>query len=636
MLGAKPAAPQKVAEPVVPMMPRASHVPSGGSGNSVAASTTRKPIVRTTTSLRPKPTVLEECTSLLIDDWESQSRLTFLYYNSLMQASSDDGTMKSIVVSNDNTVTIVPQSTDSYFYSQFPCLDVANIYGGISVKVKAAAGTSFSIQLSSTDACGSTNIQTATVTTQQLGWSFDGTFQSFSFPLSQFANLDTTKMYQIYLTALTQPIALGPLAFYCGDDASYFPAPAHPVNQQTQFQVATPAGTAGELLIDQFDSEDTNALGQWHGCDEDCVTFAYGTNQVTLQTNDSDLAWYTSFADKCADISAYAGSYVHVAYSGSNKFTIALAQANAACNQDVAPYPETWDSIEAGRYASATDIYIPLSHFKVELGRVTTLVFKGFYTTAATTLRKVEIVNSTPVGWRMPNKLPSGNLVFACKRPNSFAFAIDDGDPALAQEVVEIVRSENIHVTFFTVGLPLEDASTNLSTVYRDMQARGHQIALHSFTHPKMEGLADYAAIDWEYNNDVSAVSQTFNGMHTPYFRPPFGTEGARMRQRLAVALNTPDPYIVMWSVDVEDWRWGTSDTPEKQLDAFKRDLAKGGNLVVMHYLYPNTVKYLRQFIQLAKATGKQLMRVDQCMMDPRAPPLDSDSPIVADSPIGS
>ncbi len=59
------------------------------------------------------------------------------------------------------------------------------------------------------------------------------------------------------------------------------------------------------------------------------------------------------------------------------------------------------------------------------------------------------------------------------------------------------MRSENIHVTFFTVGLPLEDASTNLSTVYLDMQARGHQIALHSFTHPKMEGLPDYAAIDW-------------------------------------------------------------------------------------------------------------------------------------------
>ena len=94
------------------------------------------------------------------------------------------------------------------------------------------------------------------------------------------------------------------------------------------------------------------------------------------------------------------------------------------------------------------------------------------------------------------------------------------------------------------------------------------------------------------------------------------------MRQRLAVALGTDNPHLVMWSVDVEDWLWAESTTPEKQLEAFKRDLSKGGTLVVMHYLYPSTVGYLRQFIQLAKATGKQLMRVDQCMMDPNAPPL--------------
>lgn len=73
---------------------------------------------------------------------------------------------------------------------------------------------------------------------------------------------------------------------------------------------------------------------------------------------------------------------------------------------------------------------------------------------------------------------------------------------------------------------------------------------------------------------------------------------------------------------DCEDWLWATGATPEKQLEAFKRDLDKGGNLVVMHYLYPSTVSYLRQFIQLAKASGRQLMRVDQCLQEPGAPAL--------------
>jgi peptidoglycan/xylan/chitin deacetylase (PgdA/CDA1 family) len=138
-----------------------------------------------------------------------------------------------------------------------------------------------------------------------------------------------------------------------------------------------------------------------------------------------------------------------------------------------------------------------------------------------------------------------------------------------------------------------------------------------------MEGLASEAAIDWEYTNDIGAVRQVFGDAGlSRYFRPPFGTEGARMRQRLAATLNEPEPYIVNWSIDIEDWIWAESDTPEKQLDAFKRDLEKGGDLMVMHYLYESTVELLPEFIKLAKATGKRLMRVDQCMEDPRAPPL--------------
>lgn len=108
------------------------------------------------------------------------------------------------------------------------------------------------------------------------------------------------------------------------------------------------------------------------------------------------------------------------------------------------------------------------------------------------------------------------------------------------------------------------------------------------------------------------------------YFRPPYGTVGARMRQRLAAFID--DPYIVNWSVDIEDWLWANSDHPERQLKAFRRDLARGGDIVVMHYLSWSTVQYFRDVIQMARETGKQIMRVDQCLMDPDAPPLEGET----------
>ncbi|GME28763.1 Polysaccharide deacetylase [Neofusicoccum parvum] len=586
--------------------------------NSAASSTAKA----TTLTSSAAPTATGTCKNLVIDDWVSQSRLTFLYYNAMLEPSSDDGTMQSIVVNSEtNRVTYTPKDTSSYFYSQTGCTNAQNVYGGISMRLKAAAGTTLSVELDSVATCGGESNKQVTVSSKDLGWTFDGTEKLYSIPFSKFSGLDTTKISTLLFSQLSKAVTFGPMGFYCGNTASeYVPtissAPAGPSST-----VPAPAGTAAAIVIDQFGNQNTNALGNWHGGD-DGMTLTWGSKKLTIKSDDADYAFYTQLSGSCRDMSSYDKSYLHIAYTGSNAFTVALQQHNSACDETIAPYPETWDSIEAARYATATDIYIPMSHFNINKARVIGVALKGFYKTDPVTLSKIEIVSSVPASFKVPNKLPSGNLIFACKRPNSFAFAIDDGSPEYAQEVLKIIKEEDIKVTFFTVGAPLLDASTNLSNVYNEMMSAGHQIAMHTYTHPKMEGLPDNTAIDWEYNQDIAAVDKTLKGLHTSYFRPPFGNEGARMRQRLAVTTNDPNAYIVNWSVDVEDWLWATSSTPEKQLDAFKRDVDKGGNLVVMHYLYPSTVGYLRQFIQIAKATGKQLMRVDQCMEDPNAPAL--------------
>ncbi|KAI1177006.1 hypothetical protein F4777DRAFT_587583 [Nemania sp. FL0916] len=566
------------------------------------------------------------CDLVVLDDWASQSRLTFLYYNAMLKPTSDDGTMKSVVVAN-NKVTLTPQNTDSYFYSQFGCFDARN-YGGISLRISAPSGTKFDVQLSSSkdNSCNGESTKDVVLTTSNLGWTFNGKEQLYSIPFSKFSGLDYSKFAQLIFSGLNKAVTLGPMALYCGTTVAEYVAPAVVEPTEPTATVAAPTSTATTLVIDTFANDETNALDQWHGTEDEGITITYRKNTMTLQTNDADLSWVTQVADTCRDLRAFDGAYLHIAYTGSNKFTVALQQHNAKCDNDAMPYPETWDSLEAARYASATDIYIPMNHFNIDRSRVVGLALKGFWSATTTTFSRIEIVNKVPAGFKIPVKLPTGTFVFACTRPNSFAFAIDDGDPAFAQQVIKTIDDAGFKATFFTVGAPLLDPSTNLSNVYREMAARGHQIALHSYTHPALEGLADEAAIDWEYSNDLRAVGQVFNAssggvpVNTKYFRPPFGTEGARMRQRYAALV--PDPYIVQWSVDIEDWLWAETDTPEKQIDAFRRDVNAGGSITVMHYLYESTVSYLPQFIEIAKASGKQIMRVDQCLEDPNAPPL--------------
>ena len=539
----------------------------------------------------------------------------------MLEPTSDDGTMTSLVVSN-NRVTITPKDTSSYFYTQTGCTNARNVYGGISLRIKATAGTSFSIELQSSSTCNTGSTVNAGQSTAQLGWTFDGTEKVYTIPFSKFPTIDNSKIVAVFFSGFNRAVQFGPMAFYCGSTGTEYIVSTTSATAGPSSTVPAPSGTAAPLVIDRFANQNSNALGFWHGGDEG-MGLTWGSNRLTIQSGDADYSFYTQVSSSCADWNKYKGSYLHIQYSGTVAFTVALQQHNSACSDTIAPFPETWDSLEASRYASNGHIYIPISHFNINLSRTIGFAIKGFYRPdASVILTLLEIVPSVPAGFTIPSKLPSGDLVFACKRPNSFAFAIDDGSPEYAQEVLKIIREENIKVTFFTVGAPLLDPSTNLSNVYQEMASQGHQIALHSYTHPKMEGLPDTAAIDWEYNQDIAAVKKIFPGMTSTYFRPPFGTEGARMRQRLAATLGVPNPTITMWSVDVEDWLWAQSGTPEQQLTAFKRDVNKGGSLVVLHYLYPTTVGYLREFIRLAKATGKQLMRVDQCMMDPNAPPL--------------
>ena len=592
--------------------------------------TTSSTVPRSLSTSTTSSAAAGQCTSLLIDDFASQSRLTFLFYNAMLQPSSDDGTMApvtgrvdtstSVIVANNHVTLTSVAGGSSYWYSMFGCLKATGLYGGIGLTITAPKGTTMGIEIQTSTACSSNNPTLNDLLSTDLGWTFDGTEHYYTIPFSKFPGIDTDHLIAVLFSSISKVVTFGPIAFYCGSTGSAYPVPSTVAVVEPTATIPATTGPSA-FVIDTFGNANTNNLGFWHGGD-DTTTYTLSGGKMTINMKgNSDLSWYTQVSNGCSDFTANDNSYLHIAYTGSNAFTIALQQHNPTCDPNINPFPYTWDSVEASRYSNTakTDAYVPLSHFNINRTLTVGFALKGFYTTTSTVFSKIEIVKTVPTGFLVPSKLTTAPLIFACTRPNSFAFAIDDGDPQYAQQIVSGVAAAGIHVTFFTVGAALLDTSTNLTSVYNGMLAAGHQVAYHSYTHPPMEGLPSLAAIDWELNNDIAAVSKTL-GITSTYFRPPFGTEGARIRQRLAALI--PGAKFVEWSVDVQDWLWALSSTPENQITNFQSDVDKGGNLVVMHYLYNTTVSYLPQFIAIAKKTGKQLMRVDQCMEDPNAPPL--------------
>ena len=561
-------------------------------------------------------------------------------------ASSDDGSMKTIVVnSSAQRIALEALNYNSYFYSNLGCLDVSSAgpngaYEGIAFIVHVPAGGDLvvDLQTGTSSDCSNTVISYDLDIMQGYGVTAGGAEALVVIPFKDFtggAQFAPRYIYSIIFAGLNLGVqyTLGPIRLYRAGSSFIPPAPlvAAPPPPGIPFPKPYPVATAGKLVIDNFasGSSTTNALGYTHlSVDTTLLTASYNKAAKTMTLKyvpgvgvmGSDGFWFTQFSNNnCADLTLYANSYLHIHVANlpwGQDFDVAFQEYNHECLDTSFPTPNAWSEVQASRYLFGNDIYIPMVHFNVAWQYVAALVLKSFRIDAATEFSLIEFVDSLPAGITIPGKLNENPVIYSCTVNNTFAIGIDDGEPTLAQEMMQIVKDSGVKVTFFTLGLPLLDPSSNLTNVYREALALGHQIGFHTYTHPYLSSCTD-ADIQYQFSAGLQAIQQQL-GVFPTYIRTPYGNMDARYRQI------TADLGIrnVQWSIDVEDWLWGTTSTPQKQLTAFNRDFNKGGNIVVMHYLYASTVSYLKDFIATAKAAGKKIVRVDQCIGDPRAPPI--------------
>ncbi|KAJ3345039.1 hypothetical protein HDU91_007484, partial [Kappamyces sp. JEL0680] len=418
----------------------------------------------------------------------------------------------------------------------------------------------------------------------------------------------------VQFTKAAKDYVFGPVIMNCaGSQLAVPPLPSAVATAKVPRATSLPAASAGALVVEKFatTSTTTNTAKGAHGSD-DTVPVKYAVGSMTLSPQSPDGQFFTTFGTaSCANLNKYKDSYLHISVKSlpaGQDFDISLQQHNDACN-DLGRFPVAWDDIQASDFLQNGEIYIPMKYFSIDLTKVSAVTLKAFKSTAAVQISLLEIVDAVPAGLTLPGKPIHAPLIFGCKVPNTIAFCIDDGDPTLAPQVMKAFAGGD-KATFFALGTPLLDTTNGLAAIYKSAQAAGHQLEQHSSTHPFFAILPDWA-IDYQLDTTTKVFQDTF-GKTPSYFRPPFGVIDSRSRQHLG----SRGMKTIMWDIDVEDYLWADSSTPNKQLDAFNRDLKLGGSIVVMHYLSQTTVNLLPKMIASAKASGKKLVRLDQCLGD--------------------
>ena len=170
--------------------------------------------------------------------------------------------------------------------------------------------------------------------------------------------------------------------------------------------------------------------------------------------------------------------------------------------------------------------------------------------------------------------LPASDMVVRRTAPHPseklVALTFDDGPwPGQTEKILEILRREGVHATFFMQGGQVKRAPGLAKRVV----AEGNLAGNHTLGHKLLTKQTPA-----EVNRQIAAGSSTIRsatGARPIWFRPPYGAiDGDVWKQTRALKLK-----VALWDIDTEDWRRpGVSS-----IVANVHENARAGSIILMH-----------------------------------------------------
>lgn len=173
--------------------------------------------------------------------------------------------------------------------------------------------------------------------------------------------------------------------------------------------------------------------------------------------------------------------------------------------------------------------------------------------------------------YRLHSRLPRLYPGALCRIASAGAVAItiDDGPSATTRDVLDALRAEDLHVTFFLTGT----RALEQPRLVRAMLEAGHAIGTHGHTHEDLSRLETKTVAE-DLRRSIAALTSVA-GRAPVLFRPPYGRLNPAHRHLVAEC----GCRLVLWSSLPGDF------DPSVSLEELRRrlDRLRAGDIVVLH-----------------------------------------------------
>ncbi|MFT4641750.1 MAG: peptidoglycan/xylan/chitin deacetylase (PgdA/CDA1 family) [Verrucomicrobiales bacterium] len=216
---------------------------------------------------------------------------------------------------------------------------------------------------------------------------------------------------------------------------------------------------------------------------------------------------------------------------------------------------------------------------------------------------KKEWAESSLKPFETPTLKPPKNRYFSVPGHGPVvAMTFDDGPRPWTMDLLDSLKERNIKATFFVVG----QAVATYPEVVKRIVAEGHEIANHTWNHPKNMARMPERSVRKQLQACHDIIVKT-TGVVPRVFRPPGGSFSSSQSQWI---YKEWDYVNIMWSVDPLDWQRPGAEVIKSRILEGTSD----GAIILAHDLHQPTVKAMPATLDALIAEGYQFLRVSELL----------------------